>query len=295
MLAVKLALWVLFALAIVAVGYLGVALFVATWLSTPSRQPEERTPYDVGLTYREVSLRSTDGLVLAGWWVPGDDLSKAVVLVPGLEGDKSDRHVLETAPVYARAGYGVLMVDLRAQGRSEGERVTMGYREVQDVRAAHAWLKERGFAPHGVVLHGFSMGGATVLRAAPGTSVAAVVVDSAYADLPLILRQRLPEVSGLPPFFTPGVMLAARLFLNLDPWAVQPEEDTRRFCKEGVHLLIIHSTGDKVVPFGHASRLKEACPRATFWKIEGYEHVGAYAHPEYEQKLLSFLKAGASA
>src|SRR5829696_7757956 len=37
MLAVKLALWVLFALAIVAVGYLGVALFVATWLSTPSR------------------------------------------------------------------------------------------------------------------------------------------------------------------------------------------------------------------------------------------------------------------
>jgi pimeloyl-ACP methyl ester carboxylesterase len=295
MLAVKLALWVLFALAIVAVGYSGVALVVATWLSTPSRQPEERTPGDVGLNYREVSLRSTDGLVLAGWWVPGNDLSQAVVLVPGLGGDKSDRHVLETAPVYARAGYGVLMIDLRAQGRSEGERVTMGYREVRDVRAALAWLKERGFAPQDVVLHGFSMGGATVLRAAPGTSVAAVVVDSAYADLPLILRQRLPEASGLPPFFTPGVMLAARLFLNLDPWAVQPDEDTRRFCKEGVRLLIIHSTGDKVVRFGHASRLKEACPRATFWKVEGYEHVGAFTHPEYEQKLRSFLKTGASA
>ncbi len=295
MLAVKLALWVLFALVIVAVGYSGVALVVATWLSTPSRQPEERTPDDVGLNYREVSLRSTDGLVLAGWWVPGNDPSQAVVLVPGLKGDKSDRHVLKTAPVYARAGYGVLMIDLRAQGRSEGERVTMGYREVRDVRAALAWLKERGFAPQDVVLHGFSMGGATVLRAAPGTSVAAVVVDSAYADLPLILRQQLPEASGLPPFFTPGVMLAARLFLNLDPWAVRPDEDTRRFCKEGVRLLIIHSNGDKVVRFGHASRLKEACPRAAFWKIEGYEHVGAFTHPEYEQKLRSFLKTGASA
>ena len=51
MLAVKLALWVLFALAIVAVGYSGVALVVATWLSTPSRQPEERTPQALKIPY----------------------------------------------------------------------------------------------------------------------------------------------------------------------------------------------------------------------------------------------------
>jgi fermentation-respiration switch protein FrsA (DUF1100 family) len=95
------------------------------------------------------------------------------------------------------------MIDLRAQGRSEGERVTMGYKEVRDVRGALSWLNERGFAPGEVVLHGFSLGGATVLRAAPESGVAAVVEESAYADLPLILRQQLPKVSGLPSFFTP--------------------------------------------------------------------------------------------
>jgi fermentation-respiration switch protein FrsA (DUF1100 family) len=277
-------------LAVLVIGYLGVGLVVAALFSAPSHYPQELTPADVGLNYREVSIHSTDGLELAGWWVPGNDPSPAVVLVPGIEGDKSDMHVLKTASVYAGAGYAVLMIDLRAQGKSEGERVTMGYKEVRDVRGALLWLNERGFVSGEVVLHGFSLGGATVLRAAPKSGVAAVVEESAYSDLPLILRQQLPKVSGLPSFFTPGIFLMGKLFLGIDPWAVRPEEDARRLCEKGIALLIIHSTDDETVPFEHGRRIKAACPEATLWKIEGYEHVGAYAHPEYRQRILSFLR-----
>ena len=235
----KLALWVLFALAILIVAYLAVGLFVAMRLSAPSRQPQEQNPADVGLGYREVSLRSTDGLRLAAWWVPGDGPGRAVVLVPGLGGDKSDRHVLETAAVYARAGYGVLMIDLRAQGRSEGERITMGYQEVRDVQGALSWLEERGFSPGEIVLH--------------------------------------------------------KLFLGIDTRAVRPAQNAGELCEEGTPLLIIHSKDDQTVPFEHAGRLEEACPDATLWAIAGYEHVGAYAHPEYRQRLLGFLKTEAFA
>ena len=280
----------LLVLAVLVIGYLGVGLVVAAQLSAPSHQPQELTPTDVGLDYRQVSIQSTDGLELAGWWVPGDEPSRAVVLVSGIEGDKSDRHVVKTASVYAGAGYGVLMIDLRAQGRSEGERVTMGYKEVRDVRGALLWLNERGFAPGEVVLHGFSLGGATVLRAAPKSGVAAVVEESAYADLPLMLRQQLPKVSGLPSFFTPGIFVMGKLFLGIDPWAVRPEEDARRLCEKGIALLIIHSTDDETVSFEHARRIKTACPEATLWRIEGYEHVSAYAHPEYRQRILGFLR-----
>jgi uncharacterized protein len=290
---VRLTLWALLVLAFLVIGYLGVGLVVAAQLSAPNRQPQELTPADVGLDYREVSLQSTDGLELAGWWVPGNDPSRVVVLVPGIVIDKVGRHVLETASVYAGAGYGVLIIDLRAQGRSEGERITMGYEEVQDVRGALAWLNERGFSPGEVVLHGFSMGGATVLRAAPESGVAAVVEESSYADLPLILRQQLPKVSGLPAFFIPGIFLMGKLFFGIDPWAVRPEVDARRLCEEGIPLLIIHSTDDKTTPFEHAKRLRVACPEATLWRIEGYEHVGAYTHPEYRQRLLSFLRTEA--
>lgn len=291
----KLTLWALLALVLVAVGYFGIGLFVATRLSTPSRQPEEHNPAELGLDYREVSPTSTDGLALAGWWIPSKDSSRAVVLVPGIGGDKSGRHLLETAALYAREGYAVLMLDLRAQGGSEGDRVTMGYEEVRDVHGALDWLKDRGFPPEEIVLHGFSLGGATVLGAAPETGVAAVVEESAYADLPLILRQRLPEVSGLPTFFTPGILLMAKVFLGIDPWAVRPEDDVRRLCEEGVPLLIIYSEDDLVVPFEHAERLKEAYPKAAYWTIEGHGHVGAYAHPKYPRKLLGFLETEAFA
>jgi fermentation-respiration switch protein FrsA (DUF1100 family) len=287
---VKRTFWALLVLAVLAIGYLGVGLVVAAQLSAPSHQPQELTPADVGLDYREVSFQSTDGLELAGWWVPGNDPSRAVVLVSGIDGDKSDRHVIKTAPIYAGVGYSVLMIDLRAQGGSEGERVTMGYKEVRDVRGALLWLNERGFAPGEVVLHGFSLGGATVLRAAPESGVAGVVEESAYADLPLILRQQLPEVSSLPSFFTPGIFLMGKLFLGIDPWAVQPEEEAARLCEKGIPLLIIHSTDDETVSFEHARRIKTACPEATLWRIEGYEHVGAYAHPEYRQRILDFLR-----
>jgi uncharacterized protein len=292
---VKRTLWALLVLAVLAAGYLGVGLFVAAQLSAPSHRPQELTPADVGLDYRGVSVRSTDGLELAGWWVPGNDPSRAVVLVSGIQGDKSDRHVVKSASVYAGADYGVLMIDLRAQGGSEGERVTMGYEEVRDVRGALLWLNERGFAPGEVVLHGFSLGGATVLRAAPESGVAAVVEDSAYADLPLILRRQLPKVSGLPSFFTPGVFLMGKLFLGIDPWAVRPEEDARRLCEAGIPLFIIHSTDDETTPFEHARRIKAACPEAALWRVGGYEHVGAYAHPEYRQRILGFLRTEVSA
>ena len=285
----KAMLGVLLAPTLVALGYLGICLFVAARLSAPSRRPQVLSRADFGLEYRKVSIRSTDGLELAGWWVPGSHPSRAVVLVSGLEGEKSDEHVLKSAPIYAGAGYGVLMIDLRAQGDSEGERITMGYEEVRDVRGAIYWLEQRGFAPSDVVLHGFSMGGATVLRAAPGSRVAAVVEEGSYASLPLILRQRLPEVSGLPALFTPGMFIMGKLFLGIDPWAVQPEEDAQRLCEEGVRLLIIHSKDDEEVPFEHGERIKKACPEATFWKIEGYEHAGAHAHPNYRERLLTFL------
>ncbi len=97
----KLALWALLVLAVLVLGYLGVGLVVAARLSAPSHQPQELTPTDVGLYYREVHIQSTDGLELAGWWVPGEDPSRAVVLVPGIGGDKSDRHVIKSASVYA--------------------------------------------------------------------------------------------------------------------------------------------------------------------------------------------------
>jgi hypothetical protein len=133
--------WGLLTLAVLALGYLGVGLFVAARLTVPVRQPTAQTPADEGLDFQEVGFESTDGLALRGWWVPGDNPSRAVVLVHGLEGNKAGEQVLRAASVYSGAGYGVLMFDLRGHGEFEGKRTTVGHQEVRDVRGALPGLR----------------------------------------------------------------------------------------------------------------------------------------------------------
>jgi hypothetical protein len=111
--------WVLPTLVVLALGYLGIGLFVTNRLTSTVREPTEQTPADEGLKFQEVGFRSTDGLALKGWWVPGEGSSRAVMLVHGLEGSKADQHVLKTASVYFQGGYSVLMFDLRSHGESE--------------------------------------------------------------------------------------------------------------------------------------------------------------------------------
>jgi dienelactone hydrolase len=150
---------------VLAVAYFGVSLYVAARLTAPEPGQPEPRPESVGLAAREVSLESTDGVNLKGWWVAGESggSERAVILVHGWGGDRSDEQVLETAAIYANAGYSVLMPDLRGHGGSEKVRRTLGDRERRDVRGALSWVERQGFEPESTVLHGFSMGAATVV------------------------------------------------------------------------------------------------------------------------------------
>lgn len=276
--------------ALLALAYMGVGLFVALRLTAPDDTPVDGSPSDVGLKYKDIRFASEDGVPLRAWWVADDGGESAAVLVHGFGGNRSEEHILRTAGIYVSKGYSVLMLDLRGHGDSGGERRTLGYKEVRDVRAAISWLKERRYDPDDVVLHGWSMGAATVVRAAPGTGVAAVVEEAGYADLPLLLRGELSENSGLPAFFNPGILLSAKLFLDFDPWAVVPGDEAAQLRRENVPLFVIHSTTDETIPFEHARLYRRANPEAEFWRLEGYDHVQAYTHPDYEKRLSRFLE-----
>lgn len=276
-------------LVILSLVYLGTGWLVVLWMTGPKRRPPWATPASVWLEYREVEIHSMDGVRLRCWWVPAGDSARVAVFVPGWGGYKFEEHLLQTLPVYHDAGYGVLLLDLRAQGESGGKRRTLGYREVRDVQGALAWLQRKGYALDRVVLHGWSMGGAIVLRAAPGTGVAAVVEEAGYGDLPLLLKRKLPDYVRLGRILEPAVLLAGKLFPDFDPWGVVPKREATKLSDESVPLFIIHSTDDEGVPFEQAMILAAAYPGANFWKLEGYGHVEAYEHPDYARRLRAFL------
>jgi len=121
--------------------------------------------------------------------------------------------------------------------------------------------------------------------------VAAVVEEAGYADLPRLLEASIPEVVRFGNLLKPAILLAGKLFPDFDPWAVRPEREAAQLFREGVPLFVIHSTGDELVPYEHASMFAAAHPGARVWKLEGYGHVGAFEHPEYERRLTDFLQA----
>ncbi len=282
---------ILVVLGALGIAYVGIGLLVIYKMTSSSPKPPEATPQDAGLPYDRIEFSSEDGVRHAGWWVPRGGSRRAAVLVHGWGGAKSDEHVLATAPVYHDEGYNVLIIDLRVQGESGGSRRTLAFRETRDVRGALLWLEERGIPARDVVLHGWSMGGATVVRAATGVGVAAVVQEAGYADLPHLLEEAIPQIARLPRLFVPAVLLAGRLWPDFDPWSVRPEREAAQLWLEGVPFFIIHSTGDGIIPVEHAKRFAAAHPDATVWIVTGLEHVEAFAHPEYRERLRAFLRS----
>jgi len=207
------ALWLLIPVALV----LGVGLGLSFYLTRRHYPAEIHTPAEYGLEFEEVPLRTADGLTLRGWWIPAPNPERAVVILHG-HGGSMDGDV-HRAPMFHRAGFGVLLLDFRAHGRSPGRLATFGYLERWDVLAAVEFLKSRGVQRIGLL--GFSYGGMASMLAAPiCPDVHAVVTDGGPARLRSAIIGRGAEL-GLPKGLTAFLawvtiaITSARLGVNL--------------------------------------------------------------------------------
>jgi hypothetical protein len=111
---------------------------VALWQTQKPRQRVDATALKV--PHQEVTLHTSDGLALAGWYVPSHNRA-AVLVVHG--GGGSREGVAAHAAMLARHGYGVLLYDARGRGESEGRADGYGWTWGKDVAAALAYLERR--------------------------------------------------------------------------------------------------------------------------------------------------------
>jgi uncharacterized protein len=150
-----------------------IAVFAAVFVVLPvalaivvnhkARAPVEEV--DLGRPYVDVSLTTSDGLRLAGWYVPSRN-GAAVIAFPGRKG------VVAHARMLVRHGYGVLLLDRRGEGESEGDYNARGWGGEPDLRAAVAYLRGRPDVQGGRIGGlGLSVGGEMLLsprRMIPG-------------------------------------------------------------------------------------------------------------------------------
>lgn len=143
--------------------------------------------------WQDAEILSSFGYSMKGTYIPNPVESDQTVVF--LHGFTQNRLAgLGYLEIYRRAGYNVMLVDLRAHGDSGGESVTWGNYEKYDLNAWIDWVRAR-FPGGKIGVHGVSMGAATALMHAElnqsDRRVAFYIADSAYSELVPLLKKEL--------------------------------------------------------------------------------------------------------
>lgn len=304
----------LLGLAAVGAGAAGSLAAVGNYLYNQSMVPKKRDPQLLepnrtqaegrlwarqGDGFRTTSLRSTDGLQLWAAVLPAPGSHRWVICMHGYH----DTH--ESMGAFARRyweqGWNVILPDQRGHGSSEGDYVGWGYDERLDLVSWINYAVRRDPGAE-IVLHGVSMGAATVLMATGGPlpkQVKAAISDCSYTTVEAEMRhvvlngiKKLPNLP-VPVPVTTLFSLLRRTVLRRKGFDLRSAAPVKAVAHSGTPTLFIHGTEDTLVPDYMMSKLYQAasCPKAFLWMPEAEHALALGTDPEmYWHTVDTFLE-----
>ena len=189
--------------------------------------------------------------------------------------------------------YNVLFPDLQYHGYSEGDHIQMGWYDRLDIEkwipVAHDIFKDDF-----MVLHGVSMGGATVMMTSGDELpdyVKAFVEDCGYASVVMQFNNNRKQSFA---FIPPDVLQSASLVTRMNyGWGFWEASSLKQLEKCDRPMLFIHGDADDFVPTDHVYKNYKAKVNGykELWVAPGAVHANSYAkHPlEYTQRVRDFL------
>ncbi|MCM3173509.1 alpha/beta hydrolase [Paenibacillus sp. MER 99-2] len=241
----------------------------------------------------KVRIQSHDGLQLHGMWLPSATGShQTVILAHGYSG--RGREMAGFARFYAeQRGYNILMPDDRAHGESEGNMIGFGWLDRLDYIQWIDWVITKIGSEAEIILHGISMGGATVLMTGGEklpAQVKSIVSDCAYTSVQEELTFQLKQLYKLPPFpFIPVTSLISKWKAG---YSFSEASALKQLAQVKVPVLFIHGEADRFVPTEMVYRLHDACPtEKQLLTIQGAGHGTAFQvdRSSYVTALHAFL------
>jgi fermentation-respiration switch protein FrsA (DUF1100 family) len=207
----------------------------------------------------KVEVQSEDGLTLRGELFLGDENShRWLIAVHGYRGDHGNLLVLGS--YYGLNGYNVLLPDLRGCGESDGEYIGMGWLDRKDMlRWIDLILKRDSEAQ--IVLHGISMGGATVMMTsgeALPSQVKAIVEDCGYTSVWDIFEDEMAYLFHLPAF--PLLHVASAFSSIRAGYSFSEASSLKQLAGAKVPMLFIHGSLDNFVHTEMVYKVYDACP-----------------------------------
>jgi uncharacterized protein len=240
------------------VSYLIIVTFVYFFQSKLIYHPIKSlkyTPHDIGVEYKDIYLKTADGVKIHGWFLSYAKSKKAILFAHGNGGNIS--HRLSSLNILHNLGFNILIFDYRGYGKSEGSPSESG--TYKDVRAAWDYLVTI-FPPENIVLFGRSLGGAVITNLATtlpkNIKPKGIILESTFTSI--------PDLASIIYWYLPVRMLSRFNYNTLS-----------LINKITIPILITHSYEDELIPFSHGKKLyKTALGEKFFLSIKGNHNEG---------------------
>ncbi len=163
-----------------------------------------------------------DGTRVAALYYPADVDCPTLLYIHGNAEDIGQMQPLfEALHVF---GYGVFAYDYRGYGRSGGRPTEQN--SYADADAAYAYLTNvLGIAPHALLVHGRSLGGAMAVHLAATHALAGVILESTFvsahrvmARVPLLPFDRFRSIEKVPRITCPVLVVHGTADWVIRPW-----------------------------------------------------------------------------
>lgn len=230
-----------------------------------------------------ILFKSKDGINLCGLLTsPGKNSKGAVILSHGITVEKNEAgFYTKLAKLLAENDLTSLRFDFRGHGESSGKSWEMTIKgEIYDLEAAVKVLQSKGFKKIALIGTSFGAGIVTLYARRYPSMVSSIALLCPVLDYKRTFLE--PETEWAQEWFTPETISNAAKTgkLNLDGFQLGNDllKEFRRFkpaetlLKLKVPALIIHGTGDSMVPYSVAKYYGERYHRGTFLPIKGADH-----------------------
>ncbi len=226
-------------------------------------------PLKIGLSFDEVTIKTSDEVKLHGWFVPAAQEEGVLLFFHGNAGNIS--HRLDSLALFHRLGLSTLIIDYRGYGQSGGRVSEEG--TYLDAEAAWRYLVDvKNIEPAQIIIFGRSLGGSIGAHLAARYQPGGLIVESAFTSVPDMAASLYP--------FLPVRLLSKFRY------------DTGKALQEcECPVLIIHSSEDEIIPYSHGEELFAIAPEPKmFLSIRGGHNDGfLVSGSKYREGLERFM------
>lgn len=248
--------------------------------------------YQLSQPHEDVWVRSDDNLKLHATWFPQADQKKIVICFHGYT-SRGMNDYTGLSSYYLKRDYSMLLVDERAHGESEGKYIGFGCLDRMDALKWIDWVLKTCGTDVQILLHGTSMGGATVLMASGlnlPSQVKGIISDCAFTSPKEVFTHVLHSMMHLPAF--PMMQIADIINRKRAGYGLDDCNAAREVQKAAIPILFIHGSSDTFVPCSMCETIYQNCasPKKKLI-VEGAAHAESYYKDTkaYENAMNEFL------